>query len=776
MMQQNVCSRVGLFWLRVVLALALCVSILGCGSTEQPAGRCAGLSRNYASLTGSELCDTQHLAATLAPRRADPAGVGALQFALRVTRSESRDYCFKDDDGERHKLSLRDGAGRILADMIAGDACRRLSLEPGVYVVRLEHEQAGGEGGTTDVTPDTVHTALIAPSGQPTLLFQVNACEGCNLKDVGSWPCYADLSTRTSYCGFRGNYRNASIGGICEQTDASFLPGGELFPVECVLEGDFSNADLTGTVVGFPGRDPFTGRVQGSSTLRGTFKGTRFPERFQFGSSHEVLFNVTELSGSVPDMKEWTIVNESPRAVLDYGFMQQFNRAAAFRGRPAVFQGRGGFVNQVFDFARVDIQPLGPNGEVNFENLNFSGSTLRNVRPPSAQPHASYNQADFSRTVIEDSVFGVSSLINTDFVRATLRNVTFKPDPNVVVPTAGINLFGSDLSQVQFGDANDATSVLRFDLSNVGLSGVTMRDVTFAHTRMRGSRWDNGTTVEGLTLWASDLTDSTFDLQGFDRVNLSYSTFAPRSFRVGSAVPALFGLTARGAYIKSSMRNWTFTQCNLEEATLDGDATEAQFFRSDLDRAVLGCLGAGCTSSFVRARFEDTSMNGAHLYSNMQDARFKNVVGVGATFRADMNGVSFDGGSLNGAHFCGPGGVYVGMSFSNLPMAGAVMPELGSTFPNRPLQPGEDSCAGAIPSVQRDLLATSQVFFCPNGAPPRAGDCRGAEWDVSTSANVRPVCCTPARDSSCRPLLPGGPCTADCQCASQSCGPDLRCR
>ncbi|MBL0198173.1 MAG: hypothetical protein IPQ09_28945 [Myxococcales bacterium] len=219
------------------LALALAPAPAGCGSTPAAEPSCsASAAAHYAELRASSrpLCDHQHLVAALTPRAASEAGVGTLRLPIRVTREESRAYCFRDDNGEPHSATLMRQDLTPVVSFSAGGPCIDARLPVGTYVLDVRHALA--RAGGQDATPDVIHTQLVA-GGPDRREFRVssNECEGCQLTSGDAWPQLAP-----GRYGYIGKYKGATLGGTCGVNGTG--------KDECVLQGDFTRASVEGYV------------------------------------------------------------------------------------------------------------------------------------------------------------------------------------------------------------------------------------------------------------------------------------------------------------------------------------------------------------------------------------------------------------------------------------------------------------------------------------------------------------------------------------------------
>jgi uncharacterized protein YjbI with pentapeptide repeats len=761
--------------MRVVVSwLSFCLVLLaGCLADERaPTRSCEPSAKSYDAIErGAELCEREHLVAALSPTRLDgTAGPGAIHVKLRILHEESRDYCFGDDNGEHHVLSVKSSDGTERVRLVAGDGCVASTLPAGLYDVRVEHAHVG----VNDPTPDTIYTRLQDVSGRPTFVVQSNGCPGCDLRSLEIWPCQID-PTGAQVCGYQGDFSKALIGGKCRHV---LLPENAV----CTLDGTFDQADFTAAVVGEPpnllppdsGVHPVNELV--SLRLAGSFALAAFPPRLEQQDTLDVILELTgALSGSAPDMSRWSIHSSSVDVTVDHQYLVQLNRASSFVGAPLLYNARVGLAGAMLDFDRVDIQPRTNGGPVSFDNLDFRGSTLKHKK--STGNAVSYFRTYFDHAVIQDSVFAPSDMSATSFNSATLRNVVFAKNPEGIIPAVTTDFTYVTLTNVRFGDsAIVATGVaFAFDFSSNQFIDATLDSVQFTNVDLRDASW-RGSSVNALRALGSDLTNTSFDdVTKLSALDVSYSTFAPNRIRIagsGSAV-ILENMTARGASIAGNFADYTSRNGSYIQATLDGTFTNAQFSSCNFDRAVL-CSANDCVGFDGASFSRKTTLNQTYFLGSAMGAKFADVSAFGAVFRANMASSTFTDVSLNGSHFCLPNrssaSPYAAMTFTGATtLADVVFPITGTTVPPPSGQSTEVGCDGAITSVERDNLGTANVLRCPNGLPPAPNsDCRGADWDVPISPN--PVCCVQKRgDNTCIRHNQGYPCTSPCQCASLKC-------
>lgn len=774
----------------VIAFLVLC----GCQIDQNqlpPAQACEGTARSYADLAagGKELCDTQHLIASLSPTTVDArAGKGALFVPFRITERETRSYCFGDDDDERHKLSIRNEQGTEVLGLVAGQSCKQATLAAGAYSIRFEHERVGG----VDTDPDVVHTRMIKDESGTTFRVDVNACPGCNFRNI-YFPCHDALVGRgPSYtaCGFSGNYAKAYFDHVVCQPESDYQ-------TECYLDGNFDGATFTfGSylndrwnamtfVLGTPSdAEP---ENPGSPRVPSSFVGTSFPRSFYAGPNLQgyfprlVLRNTARLSGDAFDMTRFAIKNESTNLELDQNFAEPIQAAASFAGPPAFLLVKGSnadFSGQRIDFARVSLLPELVSGVRSLRNAKFDGADLLHIAPiRTADETYTWESASFAKARISDSVIDATNISGLNLEGATLTQTRFVVPTNSRLLAQNIRAGGATLDGVVFGSKTDTgTTTFGADLSGLRAEGAVVRDLFARNSVLARSRFA-GATIDGLTATGSDLSGANFDvLKKFSRATMSYGLLrpfdvaapgSPEPFVLRLADPgaAIDALVLIGGVVDTDFSNMSFTRANLSYATIDAKFADGRISGSTFANAVISKQAV-----FTRALIDNSQFNGAHIAAEFDAAMVKSSNLPGVTFvAANTTGTTFDGGDLSSAHFCGDG-KYAATKFLRTGLAGLVMPIRGTTFPDAavPLKPGEERCAGGISQVERNALVTSTANQCPDGSIPVMTDCRDDQW-IPMSSSVSPTCCMPARGSACNPSVPGQPCVSDCQCASKKC-------
>ncbi len=765
--------RLGVLLMMVMSALMACAD----DAEPTPLVACEPGGKSYAAVeSGEAVCDVQHVVAPLSPMRVDAkAGIGAIRFPLRITREESRDYCFSDDNAELHRLTLssRDGAERLR--LTAGDACIALSLPVGDYDVWVEHEKVG----SIDETPDTIYSRLQEVSGRPTIAFASNACPGCQLGAV-PWPCSTNETTvlKLFSCGFAGDFNGATIGGKCSDPSTydpySFDPG-EPGATTCFLRGSFANADLTQARVEVAGVSS-----QNALQLDGYFFAARFSPEFFTSRDPSVFVDVsltaTGMFGDAPDMTHWRIHAGGGGDVFNDKYLFQLNHAASFDGAPFIARQffepyiRSG---SIVDFSRVEIQPL--SGD--FAGVDFSNSTVRHIKPFTSP--RSFRGVSFTNAHIEDSVISASDLSLASFRNATLDNVVFTASDEAIIPATQMAIANATFKNVLFGDKVISSSGLRFDFSGNEVRHSVFDSVQLTNVNLRNVQFTQGTTLNDFRALGSDLSGVTLSVAKLAGVDVSYSTFAPTSVAIDGQGAALTytNLTARGAYFMGDFSSATFDNALFTDAILDGTFTATHFSKCTMNRSILSCSASGCRG-FDGAFFDlKTTLTEAYFVASAENAVFDDVTADKAVFRANMRGARFTNTNLGQARFCLPDSgtppYYSAMTFSSSTLDEMAIPILGNAVPSGPSNPGpgEEVCQGAIGDVDRDNLGTKGVGRCPSGYPPANGlDCRGSDWEVPNKQNVPLVCCTPKRgDKNCSRAVKGQPCISRCDCASLLC-------
>jgi uncharacterized protein YjbI with pentapeptide repeats len=172
----------------------------------------------------------------------DTGAAGIDSVFYRVSMAGEQRFCFKDDDGEPHRMVMKDVRGGEVIRITADGGCSSVMLEPGDYLMEIYH---GGDiidkkadtvfiyygdftvqssrGSFTDRSPESGNI-----KEKTAILLRTNYCVGCNLQN-------ADLKNASLA---NANLRNANLSG-------SNLNRANL--INAYLQGaDLTGADLTG--------------------------------------------------------------------------------------------------------------------------------------------------------------------------------------------------------------------------------------------------------------------------------------------------------------------------------------------------------------------------------------------------------------------------------------------------------------------------------------------------------------------------------------------------
>jgi uncharacterized protein YjbI with pentapeptide repeats len=190
----------------------------------------------------------------------DAGNAGIDSVIYRVSMAREQRFCFKDDDGEPHRMVMKDVRGGEVIRITADGGCSSVMLEPGDYLMEIYH---GGD--IIDKNADTVFiyygdftvqssrgsftdrsTKSSDVKEKKAVLLRTNYCVGCNLQNadlknaslVNANLRYANLSGSNLQ---RANLVNAYLQGA-ELTGAD-LTGAEMYHAN-LRHANLSNANL----------------------------------------------------------------------------------------------------------------------------------------------------------------------------------------------------------------------------------------------------------------------------------------------------------------------------------------------------------------------------------------------------------------------------------------------------------------------------------------------------------------------------------------------------
>lgn len=566
------------------------LSAVACGDPAEPEAEreaavlpCGDVvARSHGDLSlAAPLCDTHHLVARLSLERPDTAapaapvsGVGRLAIPLRVTKTERREYCFVDDNGEAHAASLRDVSGREVLALTAGAPCAVATLRRGDYALTLIHEGADREGATDD-TPDIVHTRL-APSALPGVgaKFQilVNACPGCDLRGV-VWP----RSEEQAY-GFVGDYAGVDFSGSVCRNAERVKPR-----YHCELSGrgaGFDGATLRGVsiadgaelVLSGSFRDLVLTLAGGSIVVRDAVVSTR--ERPTLGVSGASLLQSTVDAWFLTEFlavkgNALTKVAVSPSATGYDDTTLDFDHVVSRLVAPTT-KGVVDLHGMSFRRAVLTSPRFSTNGDaVNLAGSDFSGAVLLGGSLDGANlDRASFDGASLSGISAAGASFGRAQLTNLKrFEDLVATNANFDYAELSLAP--GVSARGLIAVQSHWRHAQAAklsapsARLVDADLSNANLSGADLAGASFVGALLDETRLD-GSVLAGANFTGARGTDTNLGAvrargAAFTRSRLWGASLLNADLEGASAVGAVLcgskvdGLLANGADLTSAL-------------------------------------------------------------------------------------------------------------------------------------------------------------------------------------------------------------------------------
>lgn len=230
---------------RAIFALLISVLITACtnpGSTEKTITE-HGLAGSSVMLIEAGQLGGIHLESAGADPSTHPGSdtgdVGHDRALYAIDTTGTHNFCFEDDDGEFHRMTLQHPDGTQYVDIIAGTGCVSVSLESGEYIMDIYH---GGD--FDDDTPDTIfiQSGSIDTADETTATINhkltTNVCDPCNLNN-------ADFS----YANLKGAYirSTVTINRNINMSHANLQ--NSIIQIQLVENADFSHADLSGAMV-----------------------------------------------------------------------------------------------------------------------------------------------------------------------------------------------------------------------------------------------------------------------------------------------------------------------------------------------------------------------------------------------------------------------------------------------------------------------------------------------------------------------------------------------
>jgi len=804
-------------FLRSSIALSLLAAAQGCSNDTDVGSRHEVLKHECGDEQGLNLgdindgkvhalCDHQNLTASFPAADPQAAEQGTLSIPLNVLYEGEREYCFRDDNEERHEIAIYRRGGDELLRLVSTEECKTLTLAPGRYTVKARHARPGVAG----LAHNNLHTfGERAPNGTPRLVFATNELR--NGVITGAWP---SLYSSVNDFGYRGNYTGTTFQNTrCEGNGAI-----RAIAAQCILEGTFDNVVfseqtptwnlvLSGSFQRVQMKALVAYGAQGAQTvMRGTFTGEPFvnqistfaADRPRVSSTFVTMLQGAPIDGRVllePDYIDDQLASVAGGAVdsfvdvdnlLDRGnlvFTGTDIKLPLYRaGAPAdlsrkalrldgsrlhdgdlVGQGmtilmKGGTVEN----ARLVPPEAGGTRPTNWqipEMVFFSGTrpmVLRNVNvfsdgaTQSTGPKLGALRIGtvlLDRFVMEHATVGTIDITNDSVV----RDSSFAD--------SAIRIFGITSSQVD-GLSLTSSSVDSLTLNTADMVRADLQRARFADARVFGGRFSRDVNADhadfSRSTWSKvafgikapwgNFTDATFtDVRAFE-ADLSDAKMERAKVTFGVPYAAALPLSAPRS-------NWT--DATLTGAILD----QASFAAANLTR--LKCIScqaidavfshanldsadfASASTVLDRAQFTHTSLRGATLHGSAKGAAFNDA----DLSTANLVGLKLDSSSCADAIFCGA------------KMSGVTLTD-ANIFLGR-LRTSSQACAAdadGLGAVQTDGRST-----CPDGSK---GPCSGTAWDVAPGDR----CCKAGTGQTCpKSLTPTSKCDHPCDCMSGVC-------
>lgn len=400
-----------------------------------------------------------------------------MSFPLQILVREERSYCVTDDDGEAHGVRMVDAQGRRVLQLVAGEACRTLTLDPGAYNVTLTHAKAG----RLDASPDVFHTKLNPATSPPEFVFASNECIGCNFGSIGVLP-----SLGGERSGLRGNYAGLTVSAICEQNK------------ECTFLGDYARASLDITT---SGHNVVTlGQTFTDARLTLRFSGAQLaPSRVRGVKGSDYTFAALQLLGDVAGyVLEGTLCDgyegyAGPIVVnkLAYDGLMRPLVDGAFKACPTQFVMRGpDWRGSYFRSSPYIAYAFTPEANRPYD---FSGATMTDFQVPAnvTQPSAKFDGATLERVSFADG----ADLQGISFRKASLRDVSA-----VNANLDGVIFLESTIHTLDLSGARSGGTIRlperitgKLDASNGDFRHLVANQVVIENANFSGSRLDDAT-------------------------------------------------------------------------------------------------------------------------------------------------------------------------------------------------------------------------------------------------------------------------------------------
>jgi len=523
----------------------------------------------------------------------DSGGQGVDLIQYQIDEDGVRQICFNDDDGEPHRVVLKDADGNEIAQVTADQDCISVDLEKGTYKMEIHH---GGD--PDDDQADTVFVRSMAAAGSE-----------------------AAMSGGEVY---GAAYPTASIGDI----------------IWLFLTQECENCDLTNAYLPYASLD--------GAILSGT--------DFSYANLQQASFAGTHIDGAVFSGADLTDAHLSPSDAIDSSF-GNIGSDAPHGPIPAAKLDRtvlgGNFRESIFN--GCDLSSTTIDCGVDFTGISMADTRWQNDITDHF-PHGGYSgcRVIFSETILPLDLFTPDSYKHFILDRATLTapdnyemailDLSYTSAQETVFPetlTITENLVmtntwlaNTDLSKFHLGDS------VEINLDGAGLAGATLNGMNLSNGSFVATVFNGAQMVE------VQMDDATATNAQFRSANLIYA-----SFKNTDLTNAVFSRAS------SNDPKTYLDYVYMPEATLDGAdltgveapyahiygglMTNAKFQGANLSNAILANVNLGGAD----ADMADVNLTGAVLINSTLDGVNLSNASMAATH---LEGASFAGATLYG--------------------------------------------------------------------------------------------------------------------------------
>ncbi len=621
----------------------------------------------------------------------DTGELGADLIRHHVEEEGSREICFTDDDGEPHRVVVKDAAGNVVAEVTAGQGCETVALGKGAYDMEIHH---GGDPG--DEMIDTVFISSTGSGPQGSALAEAQAADSFS------------LPSSVSVNKFLLVWSNKCTG--------------------CDLDGaDLSGAHLVGA-------DLSGSQLQGSKLTSANLSYAQADGvNFNYSDMKSIIFLGAHLDGSSfieanLDQADLRVQSASRCTFGSNGRVATFSMALM----------QGDFSLSGFD--GCDLSAIEADGY-----LNFNGATLENtiwkndfseyfggINPP-----ANVLLADFSYTILPLDLFTPANYKNF-----RLSGTTLTAPENYEMAT--LDLSGTMATGVKFPQTLTVTENLimnNTDLSNVDLTRLNLGESV--QISMDGAKLE-GATLTGMNLSNGSFDNAAFNNAGMVEVDMENASARGAQFRSADMKYASFKNTdLTNAVFSKAHAGDTDTYLDyayMPGATLDGaDLTGVQAPYAQIYN------GSVVNGKFQGANLSNAILSGLTLGGADSDMQHVTLDGA-VLINSNLNGLNLNSSSMAGAHLEGvdfTGATLYGADLTNAAISATsghysvtVLDETGSTLIPLTLNFGVTVFPNNI---------TDSASQCPN--PRYKGPCTGDALTALSPPGPPP--CVPSPTTWC---------------------------